>query len=207
MDNDRYSTRRVRLRGRLAYRLGRLASTVVLAAGLAACATAPTDATRAEASLAGATPAGNVIAEAPAMIVVTPAEVVPAQAAPAAADPAPAPVELPAVDEASNVFFASRSAWIDAAGQQKLRDIADRLAGNRRATVLLIGHNDGQGSRSYNLAITEERLNAVSKLLRSYRVAPHQLRRNRVGGIRSALDCKDEACWRLARRVELVVTP
>ena len=202
MDNNRYSTFRALSRAAAAYRLGCLACALLVAGVLAACATAPSDAARAETSLAGVAPADAAVTEAPAGITAGPAA-----AAPAAADPAPAPVDPPVVDEASNVFFASRSAWIDAGGQQKLRSIADRLAGNRRSTVLLIGHNDGQGSRSYNLAITEERLNAVSRLLRSYGVAAHQLRRNRVGGIRSAPDCKNEACWRLARRVELVVKP
>ncbi len=205
MDNDRYPTFLALSRAAVACRLGHLSCALLVAGGLAACATAPTEAARAETGTAAA-----VVADAPGPPPAAPAETAPVPdvvAVPTAADPVPAPVEPPPVDEASNVFFASRSAWIDAAGQQKLRDIADRLAGNRRSTVLLIGHNDGQGSRSYNLAITEERLNAVSKLLRSYGVAAHQLRRNRVAGVRSAPDCKDEACWRLARRVELVVKP
>ena len=204
MDNDRDSTFRTLSQAAVATRLGRLACAVLAASGLAGCATAPTEPTRTETGQAAA-----VVAEAPAQNAAVPAEAAPAPdvAASPAADPPAAPVELPPVDEASNVFFASRSAWIDASGQQKLRDIADRLAGNRRATVLLIGHSDGQGSRSYNLAITEERLNTVGKLLRSYGVAAHQLRRNRVGSIRRTPDCNDEACWRLARRVELVVSP
>ena len=108
---------------------------------------------------------------------------------------------------ADNVYFAPRSAQVDVIGQQTLRALADRLAGSRRATVLLIGHSYGQGSRSYNLAITEERLVAVGKLLRSHGVAARQIRRDRVGSVRNAPDCRDEACWRQARRVELFITP
>lgn len=135
------------------------------------------------------------------------AEQAPALPAPAAGDVSAAAGAIGAIDEASNVYFALRSAQVDASGQQKLRAIADRLAGNRRASVLLVGHSDGQGSRSYNLALTEERLVAVGKLLRSYGVGARQIRRNRVGSVRSAPDCKDEACWQQARRVELLVTP
>ena len=207
MDNDRYSTRRTLHRAAAAYRVGSLACAVLLATGLTACAAASSDTARGDTGAARVAPTDAVIAEAPAKSVAAPADLTPVPAAPAAADPTPAQIEAPSVDEASNVFFALRSVWIDMAGQQKLRDIADRLTGNRRATVLLIGHSDGQGSRSYNLAITEARLTAVGKLLRSYGVAARQVRRNRVGSIRSAPECNDEACWRKARRVELVITP
>lgn len=138
------------------------------------------------------------------------AEQAPALPAPAAGDVSAAAGTIgtiDAIDDASKVYFALRSAQVDASGQQKLRAIADRLVGNRRASVLLVGHSDGQGSRSYNLALTEERLVAVGKLLRSYGVAARQIRRNRVGSVSSAPDCKDEACWQQARRVELLVTP
>ena len=201
MDNDRYSARLVW--GWPCARL-RLACGVLLGAGLAACATSSPSSAAARVEPPAASVAPAVLAS---------AEPLPPIAAPAAIDEAPAAekirveAHLPIIDEASNVFFASRSARIDATGQQTLRAIAERVAGNRPATVLLIGHSDGQGSRSYNLAITEERLAAVSKLLRSYGVAAHQLRRSRVGSIRSAPECNDEACWRRARRIELVVTP
>ena len=174
---------------------------LVLAA--AACATPPPP----EAGRAVSPPVG--VDSAPPISVPAPA---PAPALTpdgvAATDPAPDPAPLlTPIDEDSNIFFALRSAQIDAAGQQKLRAIADRLAGNRRARVLLIGHGDGQGSRSYDIALTEERLAAVGRMLRGYGVGVHQIRRNRVGSVRSVPACKDEACWRLVRRVELVVTP
>lgn len=196
MDSDLSRWRPLAQRRPSVWPLRRLLFGLMLGAGLSACATPlPPDAGRAALPPVSVEPA-PMLAQAS-----QPAEV----AAPApASEPAPF---VAAIDEASNVFFAPRSAQIDAAGQQVLRAIAERLAGNRRASVLLIGHSDGQGSRSYNLAITEERLVAAGKALRGYGVAARQIRRNRVGCVRSAPDCQDEACWRMARRVELVVTP
>ena len=206
MGNDLISARLVVSRPRAVHLRSRRLGGVLLGAALAACATSPTpDAARSEplaANVATAEVASAEVASAgprPAVVGTVAGD------EPPAAAPVKAPV--PPIDEAGSVFFASRSAWIDAAGQQKLRAVADRLAANRRATVLLIGHSDGQGSRSYNLAITEERLTAVGKLLRRYGVSARQVRRNRVGSVRNTPDCQDEACWQQARRVELVVTP
>ena len=201
MGNDLISARLVVSWRRAVHLRCRRLGGVLLSAALAACATSPTpDAARSE-PLAASVATAEVASAEPRPAVVGPV----AGDEPPAAAPVKAPV--PPIDEAGSVFFASRSAWIDASGQQKLRAVADRLAGNRRATVLLIGHSDGQGSRSYNLAITEERLTAVGKLLRRYGVSARQIRRNRVGSVRNTPDCQDEACWQQARRVELVVTP
>lgn len=109
------------------------------------------------------------------------------------------------VAEEDNVFFVLRSATVDAAQKAKLRQHADRLKANRKERVLLIGHSDNQGSRSYNLAITEERLMAVQKVLRSYGVSARQIRRNRSGSAKNRIPCA--ACQQQIRRVELVYLP
>jgi outer membrane protein OmpA-like peptidoglycan-associated protein len=127
----------------------------------------------------------------------------PAEAAPAV----PADVAPPVLVEENNVFFRVRSALISAEDQEKLKRHAERLKADRRTTVTLVGHTDELGSRSYNLALTEERLSAVSKQLRSYGVSPRQIRRNRSGGVRQHAGCTTDECRDRVRRVELVYSP
>jgi OOP family OmpA-OmpF porin len=109
--------------------------------------------------------------------------------------------------EENNVFFRIRSALISAEDQEKLKRHAERLKADRRTTVTLVGHTDELGSRSYNLALTEERLSAVSKQLRSYGVSPRQIRRNRLGSVRRHAGCTTDECRDRMRRVELVHSP
>ena len=105
---------------------------------------------------------------------------------------------------ADAVFFALRSAHVDSEGVALLRKHADRLKQNRKSIVTLVGYSDGSGCRSYNLAITEERLAAVSALLRKYGVTARQIRRNRGYSVRTQADCQSTECQKKMRRVELV---
>lgn len=146
-----------------------------------------------------------------------------AETMPSAVPPAAVPVSAPAVEDAApalaaaapvaplaednNIFFASRSARIDDAGKEKLREHARRLAQDRKVRVTLVVHNDGQGSRSYNLAISEERLVAVENALRSYGVSSRQIRRNRSIGLKNSSPCTNDECRQQMRRVELLYLP
>lgn len=118
---------------------------------------------------------------------------------------APAPQETPAakIDDSNSVYFTFRATEVDLPGQQKLRAHARRLQENPELVVTLIGHTDNLGSRAYNVAIAEKRIENVSKLLRSYGVAKKQLRRYAVGSERLDRSCKTAACRQKMRRVEL----
>jgi len=111
------------------------------------------------------------------------------------------------VAEEDNVFFALRSVMVSDTDKEKLRQHANRLKSNRRERVLLVGHSDDQGSHNYNLAITEERLMAVDKLLRTYGVSARQIRRNRTGNVKNRNPCATNDCLQQMRRVELVYLP
>lgn len=128
--------------------------------------------------------------------------------APPAENIGPAVAELQTiapVPEENNVFFSLRSATVVDTEKEKLRQHADRLKLNRKQKILLVGHSDDQGSRNYNLAINEERLSAVQKLLRTYGVSASQIRRNRSGSVNPRTPCA--ACQQQMRRVELVYLP
>ena len=116
----------------------------------------------------------------------------------------PETVQKPvAVSEANNIFFALRSTAVDEIGIQKLREHAERLKQNPKERVTLIGHMDDQGSRNYNLAITEERLMAVNSQLRAFGVPARQIQRSRTIDESGSTPCTTEACRAPMRRIEL----
>lgn len=115
--------------------------------------------------------------------------------------PAPEP-EVSA--EENNVFFERGLTVVRESEKEKLRQHAQRLKQNPKTYVTLTGHSDELGSRNYKLAIAEERLAAVSKLLRSYGASPQQIRRNRSASVKNPPSCSTDDCLRMRRRVELV---
>ena len=118
---------------------------------------------------------------------------------------APAPQEAPAakIDDSNSIYFTLGATDVDLPGQQKLRAHAQRLQANPELVVTLIGHTDNLGSRAYNVAIAEKRIEGVSALLRSYGVAKKQIRHYAVGSERLDRSCKTTACRQKMRRVEL----
>lgn len=119
------------------------------------------------------------------------------------AEPETSGIAETATIEENNIYFQLRSTAVDEAGKLKLREHADRLKQNPKERVTLIGHMDDLGSRNYNLAITEERLMAVSSQLRAYGVPARQIRRTRAPSDGNLTPCRNEACRALMRRVEL----
>jgi outer membrane protein OmpA-like peptidoglycan-associated protein len=122
---------------------------------------------------------------------------------------APTATEKPAetIVEENNVFFAPGSTALDDAGDEKLRQYADQLKQNPKQHVILRGYGDDLGSRSVSLAITEQRLTAVSKALRAYGASPRQIRRNRVASVKKPVSCSSPSCRKPMGRIELVYLP
>lgn len=115
--------------------------------------------------------------------------------------------ETASVIDENNVYFASGSTTVDQAGKEKLRRHAEDLKQNPKKILTLAGHTDDTGSRNYNLAIAEERLVNVSKLLLAYGAPARQIRRNRIGSIKKPPACKTAECREKMRRVELIYLP
>lgn len=120
---------------------------------------------------------------------------------PAAVDAAAVP---PPINDENSVYFARGATVVDAAGEAKLRRHAERLKENPRQVVTLVGHTDHLGSRSYNLAIAEQRTAAVAELLRAMGVSRSQLHRYSVGSEKPGLSCRVESCRKKMRRVDIV---
>lgn len=141
------------------------------------------------------------------------APVAPAPVAPVAvADPEPVP-ETPApaaepdnspADLGNSIYFDSADSRLDARGVETLHRHARSLKENSRQVVTLVGYADPQGSRNYNLAIVEARLDAVAATLRSLGVPRGQIRRQSPGRAQAAQACASPACRQQMRRVDLV---
>lgn len=103
-----------------------------------------------------------------------------------------------------SVYFAQRSAELDAAALAVLELHAVRLKENPRMIVTVVGHSAQLGSRSYNLAVAEQRVTAVVKALHSMGVPRNQIRRYSAGREMSANNCQTDACRQTLQRVDLV---
>ena len=103
-----------------------------------------------------------------------------------------------------NIFFRAGSAEIDAAERPKLTAHAGRLKADSRLVVMLVGHTDDQGSRSYKLAVAQSRVDAVFAALRRLGVPARQMQRYPVGREKMAGVCNTAECRKEMRRVELV---
>lgn len=104
----------------------------------------------------------------------------------------------------NSVFFPAVGTELDAASLKRLAALAERLKAMEEGIVTLHGYTDHLGSPSYNLAIAEQRVNAVATALRRNGIAATQIRRNAVGSERVPAACRSVQCRRLMRRVELV---
>jgi len=109
-----------------------------------------------------------------------------------------------APDEEHNVFFTLASSSLSHGEKNKLRRHAAHLKENIERTVTLVGHTDNTGSRAYNLAIADQRVNAVARYLKALGVAPHQVRKGFAPREQTPATCKTSACLQKMRRVELI---
>jgi peptidoglycan-associated lipoprotein len=78
------------------------------------------------------------------------------------------------------------------------------LAKHPDVTVTLEGHTDERGSREYNLALGEQRADAVRRLILLMGASEDQVQLVSYGEERPAVDGHDEGAWQLNRRVEII---
>ncbi len=121
--------------------------------------------------------------------------------------PAPETVMVQSLNDENNIYFTAGTTTVDQQGEDKLRLHAQNLKQNPKQRLILTAHTDDSGSRNYNLAIAEDRLMAVYKLLRSYGVPAKQIRRNRINGAKRPQACQSAVCQLQMRRVELIYPP
>ncbi len=131
-----------------------------------------------------------------------------AEAAPAsAAVAAPPQASEPEADASLSIYFMLASSSLHQDEKEKLRAHAARLKEDPDLHVTLVGHSDNAGSRAYNLALTDQRVNAVARYLRQLGVPLRQIGKGFAPREQTPATCKTSACLQKMRRVELVFAP
>lgn len=185
------------------HRLPLVASTLMVALLLGACASPSTKSNTSASLLAPVTP---VAAAAPA-----PATSPSATAQPAAQSTV-ASVDLtskaPAIAMAKAapspfVFFDFDSSLINADSQPTVDQHAQLLATNGQMRVQIAGHTDERGGREYNLALGQQRADAVSRALVLLGVNPSRIETVSFGEERPQVEGSDEAAFQKNRRAEV----
>jgi OOP family OmpA-OmpF porin len=130
-----------------------------------------------------------------------------ALASPASPDevPPPAPPPVPGKVVLRGIKFGSDTAYIEPASVGVLELVAQRLRENPEVRIRIEGYTDERATEAYNLELSQERAEAVKRILVGYGVGPERL--ETVGlGEASPIAPNDTAEGRaLNRRVELVV--
>lgn len=114
--------------------------------------------------------------------------------------------KIPAIAEENAVFFTLGSAALSHNGRQKLEIIAERLIADRALHVSLVGYANDNGSSSFNLAVSDNRLATVAAFLRKHGVHSEQIRTQALGSEKTPLNCRSSKCRQQFRRVDLMVS-
>lgn len=101
------------------------------------------------------------------------------------------------------IVFPPGSVRLDDRAITRLQGHAARLRKVPSQVVALVAHTASSGSRSYNLAVAEQRLHAVVKALRSLGVRGKQLRKLNADAKVLPKECQTEACRLEMHSIEL----
>lgn len=122
------------------------------------------------------------------------------------ANPEPTEREAREIHGDECVFFSLGSSTISSKEKYKIHSLARRLLDDKNLVVTLIGHANDNGSSSFNLAVSDSRVMAVTEQLRKYGVKRSQIRKEATGSERTPKDCRSADCRQKSRRVEFVFT-
>ena len=109
------------------------------------------------------------------------------------------------VDEKYSIFFPLGSSTARWSEQEKLQTLAQKLKEDRGLSVTLVGHANDNGSRSFNLAVADARVESVSVALKKLGVKTQQIKKKIVGSEDLPRDCRSASCRQKMRRVDLFV--
>ena len=138
-------------------------------------------------------------------------ETVPAAPVPAVQTPPPEPVERPSYrgpweDPSSplyqrTVYFDYDSAEIKPEYIGVMRNHAAYLGAHTSTRVTLEGHTDERGTREFNLALGDQRAEAVRRFMMAEGVTPQQMATLSYGEERPAQTGHSQSAWEQNRRV------
>ena len=105
---------------------------------------------------------------------------------------------------ARTIYFEFDSSDIPESERSTIEAHAGYLSQHSGAQIVLEGHADERGSREYNIALGEQRADAVRRLMTILGASSQQIRIISYGEERPASMGHDESAWQLNRRVEVV---
>jgi outer membrane protein OmpA-like peptidoglycan-associated protein len=107
-----------------------------------------------------------------------------------------------------SVLFASDQAELLPAAQQRLTEVAKALnSRNPNSQIVIEGHSDSKGSKSYNLELSARRAEAVRTYLISQGIGANRIQAQGLGFTHPISDNKTAEGRANNRRVEIVVQP
>lgn len=107
--------------------------------------------------------------------------------------------------EQSTVYFEFDSTTIRREFEARLRAHGEELRDNRNRRVRLEGHADERGSREYNIGLGERRAQEVRRMLLLSGASSAQITTISYGEERPVAIGHDESAWSQNRRVELII--
>ena len=105
---------------------------------------------------------------------------------------------------ARTIYFEYDSSDVRDTEQATIEAHARYLSDHANALITLEGHADERGSREYNVALGEQRAEAVRKLMTLLGATSQQIRTISYGEERPVAFGHDDASWHLNRRVEII---
>ena len=111
---------------------------------------------------------------------------------------------LVAKPSTNSVYFAFNSAKVNSSGETVLVEYAAWLNANEDVNITVEGNCDERGSREYNLALGEERANAVKEVLVANGVDEMRVDTVSFGEERPVCTRSGEACWAQNRHGDIV---
>jgi len=106
-----------------------------------------------------------------------------------------------------SVLFASNKATLLPAAQTRLNEVTEALMATQDRNVVVEGHTDSRGSDSHNLALSQERAEAVRSYLVSRGYPTDKIQARGIGEARPIADDKSAEGRANNRRVEIVIEP
>ena len=120
-----------------------------------------------------------------------------------AADTSDSDANLDNLLDQKTIYFDFDDAKVSEDAQRIIRAHAEVLSDYPDASVAITGHADERGTREYNLALGDQRGEAVSTFFQEFGIDSSRISVVSFGEERPAVVGFDESAWSLNRRVEL----
>ena len=102
-----------------------------------------------------------------------------------------------------HLIFAQGKSTIDPKSYAELDEVGQMMKENSRIVIQLEGHTDNQGSSKANLALSEERVEAVKKYLVSKGISKDRIKTKAFGGSQPLSNEMTQEARAMNRRVEM----